>query len=127
MPRPEVTLPERARGALLGHAAGNALGVPTEFLGTAEAIEREYPGGLREVRRRDTAQSPWDDDIAMSVHLADELLEPEPDLERLTIGGSSGWRRMAGGSAGGPGPPCCTSGCTGPLLRSRAARRGTGR
>ncbi len=87
MPRPEVTLPERARGALLGHAAGNALGVPTEFLGTAEAIERAYDG------------------IAMSVHLAEELLEPEPDLERLSKRwvrwmeedgrGIGGWTRTA--------------------------------
>ena len=87
MPRPEVTIPERARGALLGHAAGNALGVPTEFLGTAEAIERAYDG------------------IAMSVHLAEELLEPEPDLERLSKRwvrwmeedgrGIGGWTRTA--------------------------------
>ncbi|MEO6068066.1 MAG: ADP-ribosylglycohydrolase family protein [Gemmatimonadota bacterium] len=105
MPRPEPTLPERARGALLGHAAGNALGVPTEFLGTSEAIAREYPDGLREVRRRDTPGSPWDDDVAMSIHLAEELLEREPDLERLTKRwvrwmeedgrGIGGWTRTA--------------------------------
>ena len=41
MPRPEPTLAQRARGALLGHAAGNALGVPTEFLETPEAIRAD--------------------------------------------------------------------------------------
>jgi ADP-ribosylglycohydrolase len=105
VPRPEPTLPERARGAFLGHAAGNALGVPTEFLGTPEAIVREFPGGLTEVRRRDTPKSPWDDDVAMAVHLAEELLETEPDLERLSkrwVGwmeedgrGVGGWTRTA--------------------------------
>ena len=105
MPRPEPTLAARARGALLGHAAGNALGVPTEFLGTPAAIAKEFPGGLREVRRRDTATSPWDDDVAMGVALAEELLEPEPDLERLTRRwvkwmeedgrGIGGWTRTA--------------------------------
>ena len=103
--RSTPTLTERARGALLGHAAGNALGVPTEFLGTAEAIALEYPGGLREIRRRDTPASPWDDDVAMGVQLAEELLEGEPDLERLTKRwvqwmeedgrGIGGWTRTA--------------------------------
>lgn len=105
MPRPEPTLVSRARGAFLGHAAGNALGVPTEFLATPEAITRAYPDGLREIRRRDTAKSPWDDDVAMSVLLAEELLAPEPDLERLTRRwvqwmeedgrGIGGWTRTA--------------------------------
>ena len=103
--RPDPTLAERARGAILGHAAGNALGVPTEFLETPAAIAAEFPGGLREVRRRDSRTSPWDDDVAMTVALAEELLEPEPDLERLTRRwlrwmeedgrGIGGWTRTA--------------------------------
>lgn len=68
---------------MLGHAAGNALGVPTEFLGSREAIARRFPGGVRDVIRRDTPESPWDDDVAMAVRLAEELLEPELDLARL--------------------------------------------
>lgn len=105
MSRPEPTLAARARGALLGHAAGNALGVPTEFLHTPEAIAAEFPGGLREIRRRDSARSPWDDDVAMAVDLARELLEPTPDLQRLTRRwvewmehdgrGIGGWTRTA--------------------------------
>lgn len=76
-------LPDRAAGAMLGHAAGNVLGVPTEFLGSREQIERRYPGGLRDVIRQDTAGSPHDDDVALSLILAEELLEPDIDLHRL--------------------------------------------
>jgi ADP-ribosyl-[dinitrogen reductase] hydrolase len=99
------SLSSRARGAILGHAAGNALGVPTEFLETPAAIEREFPGGLRDIRRRDTIRSAWDDDVAMALCLAEELLETEPDLERLTRRwvewadadgrGIGGWTRTA--------------------------------
>jgi ADP-ribosyl-[dinitrogen reductase] hydrolase len=81
--RPDPDLGARARGALLGLAAGNALGLPGEFLGTADAIAAAFPGGIGEVLRQDTPDSPWDDDVAMTVELARELVEPEPDLERL--------------------------------------------
>jgi len=83
MAKPAPTLAERARGALLAHACGNALGVPTEFHHTPEAIAASFPGGLAEIRREDTPASPWDDDVAMTVVLAEELLEAEVDLERL--------------------------------------------
>ena len=76
-------LPSRARGALLGLATGNALGVPTEFYHTAEAIAAAFPEGLHDIIRQDTAQSPYDDDLALTVLLAEELLEPEVDLRRL--------------------------------------------
>jgi ADP-ribosyl-[dinitrogen reductase] hydrolase len=76
-------LPSRARGALLGLAAGNALGVPTEFLGMPERILAQFPGGVRDVHRADTPASPYDDDLALTVILAEELLEPDIDLLRL--------------------------------------------
>lgn len=76
-------LASRARGALLGHAAGNALGVPTEFLGTAERIAAEFPGGIRELLREDRPDSPYDDDVALTLILAEELLLPDVDLRRL--------------------------------------------
>jgi ADP-ribosyl-[dinitrogen reductase] hydrolase len=75
----------RARGALLGHAAGNVLGVPTEFLQTAERIAATFPGGLRDVIRQDTPESPYDDDLALMLILAEELLEPDVDLHRLVL------------------------------------------
>ncbi len=77
------TLAERATGALLAHAAGNALGVPTEFLDTPDAILAAFPGGVRDIIRRDTPQSPFDDDVAMALLLAEELLAGDVDLERL--------------------------------------------
>ena len=77
------SLAERASGALLAHAAGNALGVPTEFLHTPDAILAEFPGGLRDIVRRDTPESPFDDDVAMALLLAEELLAGDVDLERL--------------------------------------------
>ena len=76
-------LKARAQGALLGHAAGNALGVPSEFLQTAERIRERFPGGLTEVLRQDTPESPYDDDLALTLILAEELLEEEVDLRRL--------------------------------------------
>lgn len=79
----DLTLSARARGALLGHAAGNALGVPTELVGTPEAIRDRFQGELRDIIRRDTADSPYDDDIALTLILAEELLEPDIDLHRL--------------------------------------------
>jgi ADP-ribosyl-[dinitrogen reductase] hydrolase len=78
-----LTIAARARGALLGHAAGNALGVPTEFLGQPEAIRAKYPGGVRDILRQDTPASPFDDDVAMALLLAEELLSGDVDLERL--------------------------------------------
>ena len=83
MTPPDLT--SRARGALLGHAAGNALGVPSEFLGTAERIATEFPGGLREVLRQDRDDSPYDDDLALTLILAEELLEADVDLHRLAV------------------------------------------
>jgi ADP-ribosyl-[dinitrogen reductase] hydrolase len=82
---PALTLSQRARGALLGHAAGNVLGVPTEFLGTPEAIRERFQCEVRDVFRQDSAESPFDDDLALSLILAEELLEPEVDLHRLAM------------------------------------------
>ena len=83
MTAPDLT--SRARGALLGLATGNALGVPTEFLHTAAAIAAAFPDGLPEIIREDTADSPYDDDLALTLLLAEELLEPEVDLRRLSL------------------------------------------
>jgi ADP-ribosyl-[dinitrogen reductase] hydrolase len=77
------TLAARARGTLLGLAAGNALGVPTEFLGTPESIRERFPGGLTDVLPSHSDASPHDDDTAMTLIQAEELLDPEPDLRRV--------------------------------------------
>jgi ADP-ribosyl-[dinitrogen reductase] hydrolase len=78
-----LSLAARARGCLLGLAAGNTLGLPTEYLATPEAIRARFPQGLTEVIRQDTPASPYDDDLALALIQAEALLEPEVDLERL--------------------------------------------
>ena len=82
---PPIDLAARAQGALLGHAAGNALGVPTEFLSTQAGIHGRFGGEVREVLRQDTPDSPYDDDLALSLILAEELVQPEVDLRRLAL------------------------------------------
>ena len=57
--------------------------MPSEFLQTAERIRERFPGGLTEVLRQDTPESPYDDDLALTLILAEELLEEEVDLRRL--------------------------------------------
>lgn len=73
--------------------------MPTEFLGTAEEIERQFPGGIREILRRDTPDSPYDDDVALTVILAEELLEPVIDLRRLAHGWAA-WAERDGRGIG---------------------------
>ena len=97
--KPILSIASRSRGCLLGLAAGNALGLPTEFLHTAEAIRERFPSGLREVIRQDTAESPYDDDLALALIQAEELLEPELDLQRLAMRWVE-WRQKDGRGIG---------------------------
>jgi len=64
----------RARGALLGLVVGNQLGVPTERLGTAKAIREAFPQGVRDLAAPPQG-SPFDDDAAMTLLLAESLAE----------------------------------------------------
>ena len=64
----------RARGALLGLVVGNQLGVPTEGLGSAQAIRQAYPQGVRDLAPPPKG-SPFDDDAAMALLLAESLAE----------------------------------------------------
>ncbi len=63
----------RARGALLGLVAGNQLGVPTEHLGTPEAIRKAFPNGVVDLAPP-PKNSPYDDDAAMALLLGESLL-----------------------------------------------------
>ena len=63
----------RARGALLGLVAGNQLGVPTEHLGTPEAIRNAFPNGVLDLTPP-PKNSPYDDDAAMALLLGESLL-----------------------------------------------------
>ncbi|MFN2571491.1 MAG: ADP-ribosylglycohydrolase family protein [Gemmatimonadales bacterium] len=66
-------LVSRARGALLGLVAGNQLGVPTEHMGTAEAIRKAFPAGISDLAAP-PKNSPYDDDAAMTLLLGESLL-----------------------------------------------------
>lgn len=64
----------RACGALLGLVAGNQLGVPTEHLGTPQAIRQAFPNGVWDLHPPPKG-SPYDDDAAMALLLAESLAE----------------------------------------------------
>lgn len=66
-------LVSRARGAMLGLVAGNQLGVPTEHLGSPDAIRQAFPGGVRDLAPP-PRNSPYDDDAAMTLLLGESLL-----------------------------------------------------
>ena len=71
---PDPQLLTRARGALLGLVVGNQLGVPTEHLLTPEAIREAFPTGVRDLLPPPKG-SPFDDDAAMTLLLAESLAE----------------------------------------------------
>ena len=75
----------RARGALLGLVVGNQLGVPTERLGTAAAIRQAFPQGVRDLQPPPKG-SPFDDDAAMTLLLAESLAE-RGDLDAADVAG----------------------------------------
>src|SRR2546427_544266 len=64
----------RSSGALLGLVVGNQLGVPAERLGTAQAIREAFPQGVRDLAPSPQG-SPFDDDAAMTLLLAESLAE----------------------------------------------------
>ena len=63
---------DRARGALLGLAAGNLLGLPVEGMWYYR-IDQYYPDGLRDIDPREVNR-PMDDDLAQAVDLGEALL-----------------------------------------------------
>jgi ADP-ribosyl-[dinitrogen reductase] hydrolase len=73
MDRGDPQLVSRARGALLGLVAGNQLGVPTEHMGTPEAIRHAFPNGVVDLAPP-PKNSPYDDDAAMALLLGESLL-----------------------------------------------------
>lgn len=79
---PPSRLQDRYRGALIGVAVGNALGIPVEGM-SRQTLRARFPDGLREVDPRERHR-PWDDDLAQTVLLAEAMLERGGlDLEDL--------------------------------------------
>jgi ADP-ribosyl-[dinitrogen reductase] hydrolase len=80
--RPDAELNDSYRGALLGLAAGNALGVPVEGW-PRRAIRERFPQGVAEIDPAEAGR-PWDDDTAQAVVLSEAILETrELDLHDL--------------------------------------------
>src|SRR3989441_9277872 len=69
----EPELVSRARGALLALVAGNQLGVPTEYLGTTEAIRKQFPAGVTDLAPP-PKNSPYDDEAALALLFGESLL-----------------------------------------------------
>jgi len=89
----------RARGALLGLVVGNQLGVPTERLGTAKAIREAFPEGVRDLQPPPEG-SPFDDDAAMALLLAESLAE-RGDLDATDVAGRwVKWMKVDGRGVG---------------------------
>lgn len=89
----------RARGALLGLVVGNQLGVPTEGLGSAQAIREAFPQGVRDLAPPPEG-SPFDDDTAMTLLLAESLAE-RGDFEAHDVAQRwVKWMRMDGRGMG---------------------------
>ena len=66
-------LMDRGRGAMLGVAVGNLLGLPVEGR-SRRRIQELYPNGVRDINPAE-ASRPMDDDPAQAVELAEALLE----------------------------------------------------
>ena len=66
-------LHDRARGTMLGLAAGNLLGLPVEGWWYHE-IDAAFPDGLREINPAEKFRA-LDDDLAQAVELAESLLD----------------------------------------------------
>jgi ADP-ribosyl-[dinitrogen reductase] hydrolase len=99
MDRGDPQLVSRARGALLGLVAGNQLGVPTEHMGTPEAIRTAFPNGVVDLAPP-PKNSPYDDDAAMALLLGESLLASkgfdENDVARRWVK----WMRVDGRGIG---------------------------
>lgn len=95
---PADSLAPRYRGAMLGLAAGNALGIPVESRSRA-LIARHHPDGVRDIANEER-RLPWDDDLAQAVILAESILENDSlDAEDLAVRFLA-WRRANGRGIG---------------------------
>jgi len=87
---------ERSKGAMLGHAAGNVLGIPWE------GRPRRFLAGEPLVARREEALLPPDDDLAMALVLARHLAEHPDGIEPDgLLSEYVEWMRTSGRGIGG--------------------------
>ena len=94
---PREELADRYRGTMLGVAVGNALGLHVEGASAATVAERF--GHITDIDPK-VRETPWDDDLAQTVVLAEALLEGDDldldDLARRLLA----WREANGRGIG---------------------------
>ena len=91
------TLVDRARGVMMGIAAGNLLGLPVESQ-SHHRIAAKYPVGVRDISPEEIARR-MDDDLAQAIELAEALLD-EGDTVGLFVKRLIVWRLNNGRGMG---------------------------
>jgi ADP-ribosyl-[dinitrogen reductase] hydrolase len=86
-------LADRARGAMLGLAVGDALGAPLEWLHPGQITAR-YGGPLRDmVASPPWARGEWTDDTAMALALAESMVDQGGYVEQDVFARYALWAR----------------------------------
>jgi ADP-ribosylglycohydrolase len=117
-PRGPLTRRDMNLGAVLGGAIGDAMGHPTEFIGSFESIRDRYgPDGVTHFElywERDGERfAPYTDDTQMAEVVLRTLLEGRDDLDdamRRMAKGFIEWSQSPQGGHRAPGN-ACMSGC----------------
>ncbi len=76
-----ATLVDRARGIMIGTAAGNLLGLRAEGC-SHQSVAARYPAGIRDIDPKELALQ-MDDDLAQSVELAEALLDKGDTIDQF--------------------------------------------
>jgi len=117
-PLSEPTREQRCLGAVLGGAIGDAMGHPTEFMGSFESIRRRYPpNGVTQFElfwdRDGRRFAPYTDDTQMSECVLRALLDESNDLDECMKGMAERFIEWSHSPQGGHRAPgnACLSGC----------------
>jgi len=73
---------EKLKAVMLGHAVGDALGVPVEFC-TREALDSDPVTDMRGFGTHSVPAGAWSDDTSMSLAALDALCEGEVDYDAI--------------------------------------------
>jgi ADP-ribosylglycohydrolase len=117
-PRPSMNVRDRNLGAVLGGAIGDAMGHPTEFVGSFEGIRDRYgPDGVTRFElywdRGGQRFAPYTDDTQMAEVVLRTLLGGHEDLDEAMRRMATGFVEWSESPQGGHRAPgnACMSGC----------------
>lgn len=75
---------KRIKAVMIGHAVGDALGVPVEFSSRNELTE--FPvGNMRSYGRHFVPAGAWSDDTSMSIAALDVIADGKINWDRIMI------------------------------------------